>query len=100
MQRDRRFRVAGRWALASDGVQWILQHGREGVSFVHTSKDILARCMRDKGVPPDIAADLLQGLPADFQGWYERFDPSGYLDASGPDKPSRRALELEGPDTL
>jgi len=71
---DKLFRVSGRWALASDGLQWILlrQQGQEkwcGVSFVRSTKDILARCMREKGTPPDDARRLLDGLPASFDEW-------------------------------
>ena len=60
----------GRWAIATDGVQWILQRRRgdrwESLSFVRTTRDILARCMRQKGVRPD-EMGLLAGLPDRFQ---------------------------------
>src|SRR5262249_30349743 len=52
---DRQFAVSGKWALASDGLQWILQRKRSGrppwraVSFVRSTKDILARCMGENG---------------------------------------------------
>jgi hypothetical protein len=51
----RQFAVSGRWALASDGLQWILQRKRSGcppwraVSFVRSTKDIPARCMGENG---------------------------------------------------
>jgi hypothetical protein len=63
--------VSGEWSVASDGLQWILckRRGRadrrtgqpqwDGVSFVRSTRDILARCMREKGCPPEDAARLL-----------------------------------------
>jgi len=73
---DRVFREAGHWALASDGVQWTLMRRRSEerggwvpISFVHSSRDILARCMREKGVEHDAAAILLKGLPDTFDAW-------------------------------
>jgi hypothetical protein len=42
-------------------------HGWRGVSFVSSSKDILARCMREKGVPASAAAAVLAGLPDTFK---------------------------------
>jgi hypothetical protein len=74
---DRVFREAGNWALASDGVQWMLvkRHVRKDgdswdpVSFVRSTKFILARCMREKGVEPGTAVILLQGLPDTFDEW-------------------------------
>ena len=66
--------MSGRWALASDGLQWILlrQQGHEkwrGVSFVRSTKDILGRCLREKRTPADDARRLLDGLPATFDEW-------------------------------
>jgi hypothetical protein len=76
---DRVFVKSGDWALASDGVQWILMRrsvekrsNREpwrAVSFVRSEKDILARCMREKGVGADAARYLLEGLPNTFDEW-------------------------------
>jgi hypothetical protein len=55
---ERQFAISGGWALGSDGLQWILYRQRSekhggwvGVSFVRSTKDILARCMREKGCP-------------------------------------------------
>lgn len=66
--------TAGHWALASDGVQWILQrrysNGRKNLVFAR-SRIILARCMREGGVPDEDAAVLLAGLPATFDQWLE-----------------------------
>ena len=74
---DRVFRESGDWALGSDGVQWMLmkRHVRktgdtwDPVSFVHSERDILARCMREKGVEPGTAATLLDGLPDTYDEW-------------------------------
>ena len=67
------------WSLAADGLQWILRRrrGKAGhvawrdVSFVSSSKDILARCMREKGVPVPAAAAVLAGLPDMFARWLD-----------------------------
>jgi hypothetical protein len=75
---DRIFTIAGDWALASDGIQWMLmrRHHRsqhsdtwDPVSFVHSTKDILARCCREKGVDAGTADKLLSGLPDTFDEW-------------------------------
>jgi hypothetical protein len=61
------------WALASDGLQWILQRRYGGqlraVAFVRSSKDILSRVMNEKGVAPDTAGELLETLPPTFTEW-------------------------------
>ena len=61
------------WAIASDGIQWILRNRHNGwqrpVSFVHSTKDILARCMNEKGVHPETAGELLKDLPPTFAEW-------------------------------
>jgi hypothetical protein len=62
------------WALGSDPLQWILLRRRKGpqswygVSFVSTTKEILARCMGEKGIPPDDAKRALDTLPDTFMG--------------------------------
>jgi hypothetical protein len=71
---DRVFTIVGDWAVASDGIQWILLHrwkdGRwRGLSFVRSTRDILARCTREKGVDNGTAAQLLSGLPETFNQW-------------------------------
>lgn len=66
---DRQFRVEGKWSLASDGYQWILQYRGRGVSFVHSTRDVLARCMRDKDCGQRTAEKLLDGLPDTFEAW-------------------------------
>ena len=69
---DRVLATAGHWALASDGLQWILQrrysNGRKNLWFAR-SRIILARCMREEGVPDEDAAVLVAGLPATFDEW-------------------------------
>jgi hypothetical protein len=72
---DRIFATAGDWAVASDSLQWMLMRHVQGrqpwrpVSFVHSTKDILARCMRENGVEPDTAVLLLAGLSDTFDQW-------------------------------
>jgi hypothetical protein len=76
---DRIFATAEGWALASDGVQWMLMRrttekrpNREpwqAGSFVRSERDILARCTREKGVGADAMRYLLSGLPSTFDEW-------------------------------
>ena len=74
---DRQFAVSGKWALAADSLQWMLQRQRmrkgqvdwHSLSFVSSTRDILARCMREKGCPPADAERLLAGLPTTFKEW-------------------------------
>ena len=74
---DRVFATSGDWALASDGIQWMLmrrhprKHGYtwDPVSFVRSTRDVLARCMREKGLEVGTAAQLLSGLPDTFEEW-------------------------------
>jgi hypothetical protein len=80
---DRVFAIVGDWALGSDGVQWMLcrrcnDRGRvywRPVSFVRSTRDILARCMREKGVIADMARSLLSGLPDSFDEWKSLSNP-------------------------
>jgi len=71
-----RIAINGDWALAADNLQWILQRRRKGphpwygVSFVSSTKDILARCMAEKGVPAQDAKQALNGLPDTFAQWH------------------------------
>ena len=57
-------RLSGRWALATDGIQWIVQRARrngnkEGglewraVAFVASDKGVLHRVLREKGAVID-----------------------------------------------
>jgi hypothetical protein len=74
---DKQFAVSGKWALAADKLQWMVQRQtmRSGlidwksVSFVGSTKDILTRCLREKGCPPADAERLLTGLPSTFGEW-------------------------------
>ena len=74
---DRQFAISGKWALAADRLQWMVQrqylHKGEikwqSVSFVSSTKDVLARCLREKGCPPADAARLLADLPPTFKEW-------------------------------
>jgi hypothetical protein len=74
---DRVFAISGKWALAADKLQWMvmrqtMRNGEVGwrpVSFVSSTKVILARCLREKGCPPADAERLLAGLPATFEEW-------------------------------
>ena len=69
------FATSGNWALGADGLQWILYRrhsqargGWTGISFVRSTRDILARCMREKGCGED-AERLLAHLPPSFDDW-------------------------------
>jgi hypothetical protein len=74
---DRVFATAGDWAVASDGIQWMLMRRRTRkagpywmpVSFVRSTRDVLVRCMREKGTDESTAAQLLSGLPDTFEQW-------------------------------
>jgi hypothetical protein len=74
---DRQFVVSGKWALAADRLQWMVQRqylnkgqpAWQSISFVASTKDVLARCLREKGCPPADAERLLAGLPATFEEW-------------------------------
>jgi len=74
---DRQFVVSGRWALAADSLQWMLQRqymnkgqpAWHSVSFVASTRDVLARCMRERGCPPADAERLLAALPSTFEEW-------------------------------
>ena len=73
MTAERQFAISGRWALAADSLQWMLQRRAgqrwQSVSFVSTTRDVLVRCMRDKGCPPADAERLLAALPSTFEEW-------------------------------
>jgi hypothetical protein len=56
--------------MASDCAQWILQRrkgdGWRAVSFVSSTKDVLARCMREKGTPAEDTERLLGAVRGRF----------------------------------
>jgi len=62
---------AGDWALGADVLQWVLYREGRALSFVSSEKDILARCMREKGCPEREQLILLAGLPATFATFRE-----------------------------
>ena len=73
---ERQFVVSGLWALGADNLQWILYRAKKSKtapwvaqSFVSTTRDILDRCMREKGCPEEDRAVLLNGLPSTFIEW-------------------------------
>ena len=70
---ERQFAISGRWALAADSLQWMLQRRAgqrwQSVSFVSSTRDVLVRCMREKGCPPADAERLLAALPSTFEEW-------------------------------
>jgi len=74
---DRVFVTAGDWAVASDGVQWILLRrvwrtrgdSWDAVSFVHSERAILERCAREKGADAGTVDLLTSGLPDTFDQW-------------------------------
>jgi hypothetical protein len=74
---DRVFATAGDWAVGADELQWILLRRKtrksgpywNAVPFVRSTRDILARCMREKGVDERSARLLLSGLPDTFDQW-------------------------------
>jgi hypothetical protein len=83
---DRIFlRLNENFALGADSLQRILYRSRrkagpsfdaplavkdwEGISFVRSTKEILLRCMREKGCfPDDTAASALAGYPGYLRG--------------------------------
>ncbi len=74
-------RLSERWALATDGIQWIVQRARrnrnkEGgldwraVAFVASDKGVLHRVLREKGAVIDSEGlETLRRLPETFREW-------------------------------
>ena len=114
---DRQFlRIGAKWALAHDDLQWILQRfigtrksgpraGQEiweDISFVSSTKAILARCMREKGVPDDDIRIALDRLPDTFAEFIRSPDRKAGLELASPETMSPRTSEPEstnGPRT-
>ena len=98
---DRQFAISGKWALAADSLQWMLQRqymnkgqpAWHSVSFVASTRDVLARCMRERGCPPADAERLLAALPSTFEEWAgKRIQTPATADlADGGDPPLRSA---------
>lgn len=66
MAKDRILCAVGDWSISTDGIQWILSRKGHALSFVRSTKEILARCMRENRCLPETAARLLEGLPETF----------------------------------
>ena len=79
-------RLNERFALGADDLQWILYKSRREdapapnaplevrdwfpISFVHSTKGILLRCMREKGCFPWIEAQAaIEAMPSTFNAW-------------------------------
>ena len=97
MTAERQFAISGRWALTADSLQWMLQRRAgqrwQSVSFVSSTRDVLVRCMREKGWPPVDAERLLAALPSTFEEWAgKRIQTPATADlADGGDPPLRSA---------
>lgn len=71
------YQINDDWALSADHLQWILQRRRTGaggwrdMAFVSSTREILARVMREKGVPSIDAELVLRRLPDTFKAWQE-----------------------------
>jgi len=70
------FVISGDWAVGADGLQWIpyRRHRKgtntwTGVSFVRSTRDVLAGCIQERGCDEDTARNLLAGLPDSFDQW-------------------------------
>jgi hypothetical protein len=68
---DRVFlRLGPNGALGADKHQWILYCSGNAVSFVHSTKLILARCIQEKGIEPSPEGRAaLDVLADDFSTW-------------------------------
>jgi hypothetical protein len=100
-------RVGAKWALAYDDLQWILkrfigtrksgaragQEIWEDVSFVSSTKAILARCMREKGVPADDIRIALDRLPDTFAEFIRSPDRKAGPGLHSPETVSPRTSE-------
>jgi hypothetical protein len=77
--------LCDKFALGADDLQWILYKANgldhladpplepkywRAISFVSSAKDILLRCMREKGcIPVSTAASVLESYPSTFDAW-------------------------------
>jgi hypothetical protein len=59
----------GDWALTSDDTQWILLRKNHAVAYVHSTRDVLARCLREGSADEATARFLLSGLAETFDLW-------------------------------
>ena len=105
---DRHFlRVGTEWALAYDDLQWVLkrfigtrksgeragQEIWEDVAFVSSTKAILSRCMREKGVPADDIRIAMDGLPDTFAEFIRSLDSRAGSGLHSPETVSPRTSE-------
>ena len=67
--------AVGDYAIIDDGIQWIVQRYQGGrwrnVSFVRSTKDALARCLREAEASASEANALLARLPNHHRTWPE-----------------------------
>jgi hypothetical protein len=67
---DRQIAVADRFAIATDGIQWVLQRRKgkqsHATSFVRSRRSILARCLREAGATAIETDTLIADLPDNF----------------------------------
>ncbi len=66
------FAAANIWALGADEAQWILYRAMgkaewRPISYVSSTKKVLAERMREAGVEPSVRTKLLEGLPDTFR---------------------------------
>ena len=72
---DKQFlRLSEKWMLAFDPAQWILQRREgaawRGVSFIGSNKDILWRCLEERGIDPTPEARaVIDAMPFRFLDW-------------------------------
>jgi hypothetical protein len=85
-------RLGGNGALGADDLQWILYVPRREeppislefkewlpVSFVRSSKEVLLRCIREKGINlTDTGLSGLKSLPDSFDAWKAAQSPQGH----------------------
>ena len=74
-------RLSERWALGTDGIQWIVQRARRNrnkvgglewraVAFVASDKGVLQRVLREKGAVIDSEGlEALRRIPETFREW-------------------------------
>jgi hypothetical protein len=66
--------TSGDWQITTDGIQWIMRKRRslkgqtiwQGISFVRTTREIVARCLREAGCPLEDAQKLLGAISVRF----------------------------------
>ena|SRR5262249_29508688 len=82
---DRQIATAGKFAIAADAVQWIVQRWTGsrwlGVKFVRSTKVILARCLREARATPAEVEALISGFPEQFDDYRETTAPPTLLAA-------------------